>query len=63
MFAAGPAKMTAIRRHAGWRQYASVPVPSSSSRSARSADLRAPGVSDARSTSARSSGITSRAAA
>ena len=40
MFASGPAEMTAMRFHVGWRQYASPPVPSSSSRSARFAAAR-----------------------
>ncbi len=62
MFAAGPAAMTATRFHVGWRQYASLPVPSSTSRSARFAERRAAGVSSAASASARSSGIASRAA-
>jgi hypothetical protein len=61
MFAIGPAAMTAMRRHGAWRQYASWPVPSSSSRSARFADRSADGLSRARSTSARSAGSTSRA--
>ena len=55
MFASGPAAMTATRFHVAPRQYASGDVPSSTSRSARSAERLAPGVSSAALTSRSSS--------
>jgi hypothetical protein len=45
MFAAGPAAMTATRFQVAPRQYASGEVPSSTSRSARSIERLARGVS------------------
>src|SRR5258708_7777410 len=56
MFIAGPAAMTTMRFHGGWRQYASLLVPSSISRSARFAERRAPGDSCAALSSASSAG-------
>ncbi len=55
MFASGPAAMTAMRFHVAPRQYASGEVPSFTSRSTRSAERLAPGVSSATLTSRSSS--------
>ena len=63
MFMPGPAAMIAMRLQVAWRQYASRPVPSSSSRIARFADRRAEVESCARSSSLRSSGTRALAAA